>query len=252
MHRDYRSNDDNLVAGRNAVSELLRSGREIDRILIEKGRRDGSLSVLLAKAADRGIPIKETARQKLDALCPETNHQGIVAYAAMTEYVTVADILAEAARRGEPPFIVVCDEIEDPHNLGAIIRTAECCGVHGVILPKRRSCGVNFAVSKAACGALEYMKIARVTNLVSALEELKAAGVWVYAADMDGVDYDSRDYRGPAALVVGSEGRGVGRLVKETCDITVSLPMKGHITSLNASVAAGVLLYRMARDRKID
>ncbi len=249
MNRDYKSTDDNLVAGRNAVAELLRSGREIDRILVEKGRREGSLSVLLAKAADRGVPIKETARQKLDVLCPQTNHQGIVAYAAMTQYVTVADLLAEAERRGEPPFLVVCDEIEDPHNLGAILRTAECCGAHGVILPKRRSCGVNFAVSKAACGALEYIKIARVTNLVSALEELKAAGLWIYAADMDGQDYDSQDYSGPAALVVGSEGRGVGRLVKETCDVTVSLPMRGHITSLNASVAAGVLLYRMARDR---
>lgn len=161
----------------------------------------------------------------------------------------MSDILDLAAEKGEAPFVVVCDEIEDPHNLGAIIRTAECCGVHGVIIPKRRSCGINFAVSKAACGALEYMKIARVTNLAAAIDELKESGVWVYAADMEGVDCEKQDFSGPAALVVGSEGRGVGRLVKEKCDVIVSLPMRGRITSLNASVAAGVLLYRILRDR---
>ncbi len=249
MNRDYKSSDNNLVAGRNAVNELLASGREIDQIIVEKGKREGSLSVILAKAAARGIPIKDVAREKLNALCPQTNHQGIAAYAAMVEYCTVSDILDLAAEKGEAPFVVVCDEIEDPHNLGAIIRTAECCGVHGVIIPKRRSCGINFAVSKAACGALEYMKIARVTNLAAAIDELKAAGVWVYAADMDGVDCEKQDFSGPAALVVGSEGRGVGRLVKEKCDVIVSLQMRGHITSLNASVAAGVLLYRILRDR---
>ncbi len=249
MNRDYKSVDDNVIAGRNAVSELLRSGREVDRIIVEKGRSEGSLAVILAKAADRGIPIKEVAREKLNAMCPQTNHQGIAAVAAQVDYCSVADILDEAERRGEPPFIVICDEIEDPHNLGAIIRTAECCGVHGVIIPKRRSCGVNFAVSKAACGALEYMKIARVTNLANAVDELKAAGVWVYAADMDGVDCTKQDFSGPAALVVGSEGRGVGRLIKEKCDVTVSLAMRGHITSLNASVAAGVLMYEMLRSR---
>ena len=249
MNRDYKSSDNNLVAGRNAVNELLASGREIDQIIVEKGKREGSLSVILAKAAARGIPIKDVAREKLNALCPQTNHQGIAAYAAMVEYCSVSDILDLAAEKGETPFIVVCDEIEDPHNLGAIIRTAECCGVHGVIIPKRRSCGINFAVSKAACGALEYMKIARVTNLAAAIDELKESGVWVYAADMDGVDCEKQDFSGPAALVVGSEGRGVGRLVKEKCDVIVSLPMRGRITSLNASVAAGVLLYRILRDR---
>ena len=249
MNRDYKSSDNNLVAGRNAVNELLASGREIDQIIVEKGKREGSLSVILAKAAARGIPIKDVAREKLNALCPQTNHQGIAAYAAMVEYCSISDILDLAAEKGEAPFVVVCDEIEDPHNLGAIIRTAECCGVHGVIIPKRRSCGINFAVSKAACGALEYMKIARVTNLAAAIDELKEAGVWVYAADMDGVDCEKQDFSGPAALVVGSEGRGVGRLVKEKCDVIVSLPMRGRITSLNASVAAGVLLYRILRDR---
>ena len=249
MNRDYKSYDNNLVAGRNAVNELLASGREIDQIIVEKGKREGGLSVILAKAAARGIPIKDVAREKLNALCPQTNHQGIAAYAAMVEYCSVSDILDLATEKGEAPFVVVCDEIEDPHNLGAIIRTAECCGVHGVIIPKRRSCGINFAVSKASCGALEYMKIARVTNLAAAIDELKEAGVWVYAADMDGVDCEKQDFSGPSALVVGSEGRGVGRLVKEKCDVIVSLPMRGRITSLNASVAAGVLLYRILRDR---
>ena len=249
MERDYRSSDDGRVAGRNAVSELLRSGRPVDCLFVEKGKSDGSLSALIARASAQGIPVKEAARQKLDAMCPRTNHQGVVAVAAMTEYCTVADLLTVARERGEPPFLVVCDGIEDPHNLGAIIRTAECCGVHGVILPKRRSCGVNFAVSKAACGALEYVRIARVTNLTAALKELKEAGLWLYAADMDGDPYDEKDYSGPAALVIGSEGEGLSRLVKEACDFTVSLPMRGKVTSLNASVAAGVLLYQMARSR---
>lgn len=249
MTRDYKTSDDNIIAGRNAVAELLRSGREVDRIMVERGKHEGSLSVILAKAAGRGIPIKEVAREKLDAMCPQTNHQGVAAVAAMTEYCTVEDILAEADRKNEKPFIIVCDEIEDPHNLGAIIRTAECVGAHGVIIPKRRSCGINFAVSKAACGALEYVKIARVTNLVSAVEQLKDAGVWIYAADMNGTDYTKQDFSGAAALVVGSEGRGVSRLLREKCDVAVSLPMRGKITSLNASVAAGVMMYAIAKYR---
>ena len=249
MTRDYKTSDDNIIAGRNAVAELLRSGREVDRIIVERGKREGSLSVILAKAAGRGIPIKEAAREKLDAMCPQTNHQGVAAVAAMTEYCTVDDILAAADEKNEKPFIIVCDEIEDPHNLGAIIRTAECVGAHGVIIPKRRSCGINFAVSKAACGALEYVKIARVTNLVSAVEQLKKAGVWIYAADMDGTDYTKQDFSGAAALVVGSEGRGVSRLLREKCDVVVSLPMRGKITSLNASVAAGVMMYAIAKYR---
>lgn len=249
MTRDYKTSDDNIIAGRNAVAELLRSGREVDRIIVERGKREGSLSVILAKAAGRGIPIKEVAREKLDAMCPQTNHQGVAAVAAMTEYCTVDDILAAADEKNEKPFIIVCDEIEDPHNLGAIIRTAECVGAHGVIIPKRRSCGINFAVSKAACGALEYVKIARVTNLVSAVEQLKDAGVWIYAADMDGTDYTKQDFSGAAALVVGSEGRGVSRLLREKCDVVVSLPMRGKITSLNASVAAGVMMYAIAKYR---
>ncbi len=249
MEDRVKNSGENYIVGRNSVAELLRSGRPIDRIVIERGKKEGSMSVILAKAAERNIPIKEAAREKLDSMCPNTNHQGVVAVAAMTEYCSVSDILAVAEERDEKPFIIICDGIEDPHNLGAIIRTAECCGAHGVVISKNRCCGVNFAVSKAACGALEYMKVARVVNITSAIEDLKSAGVWVYAADMNGTDYKNQDFSGAAALVVGSEGRGVSRLVKDSCDITVSLPMKGRITSLNASVAAGVLMYEIASKR---
>ena len=249
MEKNSKPSGENDIAGRNSVAELLRSGRPVDRIVVERSKREGSISVLLAKAAERGIPIKEAAREKLDAMCPNTNHQGIVAVAAMTEYCAVEDILDVARSRGEKPFVIVCDGIEDPHNLGAIIRTAECCGAHGVIIGKNRCCGVNFAVSKAACGALEYIKIARVVNIVSAIDTLKDAGVWVYAADMDGVNYKKQDFSGAAALVIGSEGRGVSRLVRDKCDVIVSLPMRGKITSLNASVAAGVMMYEIAAYR---
>ncbi len=249
MEKNSKPSGENYIAGRNSVAELLRSGRPVDRIVVERSKREGSISVLLAKAAERGIPIKEAAREKLDAMCPNTNHQGIVAVAAMTEYCAVEDILDVARSRGEKPFVIVCDGIEDPHNLGAIIRTAECCGAHGVIIGKNRCCGVNFAVSKAACGALEYIKIARVVNIVSAIDTLKDAGVWVYAADMDGVNYKKQDFSGAAALVIGSEGRGVSRLVRDKCDVIVSLPLRGKITSLNASVAAGVMMYEIAAYR---
>lgn len=249
MNNSVKPSGENYIAGRNSVAELLRSGRPIDRIVVERSKREGSMSVILAKAAARSIPIKEVAREKLDAMCPGTNHQGVVAVVAMTEYCSVSDIIAVALERGEKPFVIVCDGIEDPHNLGAIIRTAECCGAHGVVISKNRCCGVNFAVSKAACGALEYMKIARVVNITSAIEKLKAAGVWVYAADMDGVNYKEQDFSGAAALVVGSEGCGVSRLVRDNCDVAVSLPMRGNITSLNASVAAGVLMYEIASSR---
>lgn len=249
QNRKPHFSNENTVAGRNAVMELLRSGRPVDRIVMERGKREGSLSVIVAKAAERGIPIKDVAREKLDAMCPGTNHQGVAAVAAMTEYCSVEDLLKAADQKGEKPFIIICDGIEDPHNLGAIIRTAECCGAHGVVISKNRCCGVNFAVSKAACGATEYMPVARVSNISAAIDQLKEAGVWVYAADMDGTDYRKQDFSGAAALVIGSEGNGVSRLVKEKCDITVSLPMKGHINSLNASVAAGILMYAISADR---
>ena len=245
--------DDNentgLVIGRNAVRELLKSEREIDKLLVQRGEREGSIVVLVAMAVEKGIPVVETDKAKLDAMSGFAPHQGVIAMASEKEYCTVEDILQIAEDREEAPLIVIADGITDPYNLGALIRCAEGAGAHGIIIPKRRSASLNATVAKSASGALEYMKIARVTNLAAAIDELKEAGVWVYAADMDGVDCEKQDFSGPAALVVGSEGRGVGRLVKEKCDVIVSLPMRGRITSLNASVAAGVLLYRILRDR---
>lgn len=241
--------NDNMVIGRNAVAELLKSGREIENIIIAKGSREGSINKIVAMAREKGIVIKEADSRKLDFMCGGANHQGVVANVPAHEYSSVADILAAAEKRGEAPFIIICDEIEDSRNLGAIIRTAEACGVHGVIIPKRRNAGLNFIVAKTACGALEYVKVARVSNLASTIEDLKKKNIWVYAADMDGQPWCKTDFSGGAALVVGSEGKGVGRLVKEKCDVTVSLPMRGNVNSLNASVAASVIMYEIARQR---
>ena len=238
-----------VIAGRNPVSEAIRSGRPIDKILVARGEKSGAVVGILAKAKDKGILVKEVDRTKLDYVSGNENHQGIVAFAAVREYSTVDDILAYAAEKDEPPFIVILDEIEDPHNLGAIIRTAECAGVHGIIIPKRRNVGLNFIVAKTSCGALEYVKVARVGNLVSVIEELKKQNVWVYCADMDGQPWCKTDFSGGCALVVGNEGSGVGRLIKEKCDVTVSLPMCGKVNSLNASVAAGIIMYEVARQR---
>ena len=203
----------------------------------------------MKKAKEAGAAIKEADPKKLDYLCGGANHQGVVAVAAVKEYATVEDLFRRAQEKDEPPFFVVCDELEDPHNLGAILRTAECAGAHGVIIPKRRSVGLTYAVGKASAGAVEYLPVARVGNLPSLLEELKARGLWIYAADMDGSPWCQTDFTGPTALVIGSEGRGVGRLVKEKADFVVSLPLKGNINSLNASVAAGILCYEVARQR---
>ena len=204
---------------------------------------------MVKKAKEAGAAIKEADPKKLDYLCGGANHQGVVAVAAVKEYATVEDLFHRAQEKDEPPFFIVCDELEDPHNLGAILRTAECAGAHGVIIPKRRSVGLTYAVGKASAGAVEYLPVARVGNLPSLLEELKARGLWIYAADMDGSPWCQTDFTGPTALVIGSEGRGVGRLVKEKADFVVSLPLKGNINSLNASVAAGILCYEVARQR---
>lgn len=232
-----------VIAGRNPVSEALRSGRPIDKILVARGEKSGAVVGILAKARDRQIPVKEVDRVKLDFLSGSAPHQGIVALAAAKEYSSVEDILAYAGERGEPPFIVILDGIEDPHNLGAIIRTAECTGVHGVIIPKRRSAGLTYTVGKASAGAVEYMRVARVTNISALIDGLKERGVWIYGADMNGTDYTDCDMSGACAIVIGSEGKGISRLVREKCDVIVSLPMRGKINSLNASVAAGVLMY---------
>ena len=238
-----------LIEGRNAVIEALRAGRTIDKIFIAKGDVDKTLGHIASKARSAGIVVTEADRRKLDAMSQTHAHQGVIALCAVKEYSTIADMLAVAAERGEAPFLVLCDEISDPHNLGAIIRTAECAGAHGVVIPKRRSVGLTAAVGKASAGAVEYLPVARVPNIAAFLDEIKARGVWVYTADMDGADWCQTDFSGPAALVVGSEGFGVSRLVKEKSDFIVSLPMKGRINSLNASVACGILCYEIARQR---
>ncbi len=241
--------DGNIIAGRNAVSEALRAGRAIDSLYIQRGEKNGAVLALVARAKDAGAAIKEADAKKLDYMCPGENHQGVVAVAAAKEYASVGDILALAEARGEPPFLVVCDGLEDPHNLGAVIRSAECAGAHGVIIPKRRSVGLTYAVGKASAGAVEHLPVARVQNLSRLLEDLQRQGVWVYAADMDGSPWIEADLTGPCALVIGSEGRGVSRLVKEKADFVLSLPVKGKVNSLNASVAAGVLCCEVARQR---
>lgn len=238
-----------IIAGRNAVNEALRAGRPVDSLYVQRGEKSGALQTIIAKAKERGAAVKEADPRKLDHLCGGANHQGVVAVAAVKEYASVEDIFALAEARGEPPFLIICDELEDPHNLGAVIRTAECAGAHGVVVPKRRSVGLTYAVGKASAGAVEYLPVARVQNLPSLLDELKRRGLWIYAADMDGRPWCETDFSGPLALVIGSEGNGVGRLVKERSDFVISLPMKGSINSLNASVAAGILCYEVARQR---
>ena len=242
-----------LLMGRNAVREALRSGKSINRILVTK-EKDGSLGELISLARDRGIEVRETDRKKLDELCMPYghgdrpgNHQGIVAYAAGVEYCSVGDILNSAKERGEDPFVIVLDGIEDPHNLGSIIRSAECAGAHGVVIGKRRSAAVTAAAVKASAGAAEYMHIARVTNISAAISELKKAGLWVAGADMSGNVMTKQGMNGPLALVIGSEGSGLSKLVRESCDFLVSIPLYGKIDSLNAGVAAGILMFEKKR-----
>ena len=236
-----------LIIGRNAVTELIKSGREIDTLFVLRGEKNGSVGKIIGQCRDKGAVVKEVDKKKLDFMCGHANHQGVVAICAAHDYSTVEEILAVAEERGEAPFIVACDGIEDPHNLGAIIRTAEAAGVHGIIIPKRRSASLNYTVGKTSAGALEYMKVARVPNLATTLDVLKEKGMWVYGADMEGEPYDKVDFSGPVALVIGSEGKGISRIVNENCDVILSLPMKGHITSLNASVAAGIFMYEIAK-----
>ncbi len=235
------------IGGRNAARELLASGRDIDKILVAKGDREGSILTLIAEARSRGIPVVEVDRRRLDTLCGDVRHQGIAVMASCCEYCEVEDILAYAASREEAPFLVIADGIEDPHNLGAIIRSAECAGAHGLILPKRRSAGLTPVAAKASAGAIEHLRIARVANLACTVDELKKRGIWIYAADMNGTDYHELDYRGGVGLVMGSEGFGISRLLKEKCDFTASIPLYGRVNSLNVSAAAAVLLCEIAR-----
>lgn len=244
-----RENDKDVIFGRNSVAEAIKSGRPLDSVMVARGDRSGSIPKIVADAKKAGIVIKEVDSKKLDFICGHNNHQGIAALGAVKEYSTIEDIFYTATERNEQPFIIICDEIEDPHNLGAIIRTAEAAGAHGVIIPKRRSASLSFTVAKTSAGAVEFMHVARVTNLPQTIEDLKKRGVWVYCADMDGEPFYKSDLKGAIALVIGSEGNGVGRLVKEKCDVTLSMPMKGQINSLNASVAAGILMYEVSRQR---
>lgn len=239
------------VEGRNAVTEALRAGRPIDKIFIAKGERDRTLSHIAGMARDRGLAVAECDRRKLDAMSATHAHQGVIAVCAVRGYSSVEDILAAARERGEPPFVVVCDEISDPHNLGAVIRSAECAGAHGVIIPRHRSAGMTAVVGKTSAGAVEHIAVAKAANLPSVLDELKKAGLWIYGAAAGGSsELWKTDFSGGVCLVIGSEGSGLGRLVAEKCDFTVSIPMMGKIGSLNASAAAAVMMYEVVRQRR--
>ena len=248
---EIRPEAEGLIEGRNAVAETLRSGAPIDKLYIAKGETDRTLGRIAAAARKSGVVVVEADRRKLDAMSVTHSHQGVIAIAAAQAYAAVEDILQKAAERGESPLLVVCDEISDPHNLGAIIRTAECAGAHGVIIPKRRSAGLTAVVAKTSAGAVSYMPVARVPNIPALLKDLKKQGIWVFGTAAGGsVALYEADLRGPAAIVIGSEGDGMGRLVGENCDFQVSIPMKGRINSLNASAAAAILLYEALRQRR--
>ena len=240
---------ESLTEGRNAVLEAFRSGKTVDRLFVLDGCQDGPVKTILREAKKQDTMVQYVKKERLDQLSETKNHQGVIAYCAACEYAEVSDILENAKKKGEAPFIVLLDGIEDPHNLGAIIRTANQAGAHGVIIPKRRAVGLTATVARTSAGALNYTPVAKVTNLVKTMEDLKKKGLWFVCADMDGdVMYDV-NMKGPIGLVIGNEGEGVGRLVKDTCDFTARIPMKGDIDSLNASVAAGVLAYEIVRQR---
>lgn len=242
--------NENYIIGRNAVLEALKSGRVIDSIAsLPSNEATGSLKVIISKAKESKIILKQMSRKALDLIAGGKAHQGVIAFVGAKEYCTVEDILSSAESKNESPFLIIADGIEDPHNLGAIIRTAECSGAHGIIIPKRRAAGLTESVNKSSAGALEYVNIARVSNIASTIEYLKSKGLWIYGADMNGQNYTSQDLKGPVALVIGSEGKGISNLVRDKCDFILSLPMKGKINSLNASVAAGILMYEIMRQR---
>ena len=249
QNRDDSKGRENAVVGRNAVAELLKTGTPIDKILVSGV--EGSVKVIVAKAREARIPVVDTTSDYLDRLCGGENHQGVAALVAEKAYCTVEDILEIARERGEKPLIVVCDGIEDPHNLGAVIRCAECEGAHGIIIPERRACGLTPAVSKASAGAIMHMAVAKVANIAQTIEKLKENGVWTYAAEADGQDFYDTDFSGGCAIVLGGEDSGVSRLVRERCDYTVSIPMYGKLNSLNVSTAASVLLCHAARMQRI-
>ena len=252
--RDWKERQqeaDGIIEGRNAVIEALRAGAPIDKVYIAKGETDSALGHIASEARAAGIAVVDCDRRKLDGMSVTHSHQGVIAVAAVREYASVEDILRAARDKGEAPLLVVCDELSDPHNLGAVIRTAYCAGAHGVVIPKRRSAGLTAVVAKTSAGAVSHLPVARVANLTACLKELKEQGVWVYgtAADARQTMYQA-DLRGPAAIVIGSEGEGMSRLVRETCDVLLSIPMKGELNSLNASASAAILLYEAVRQRR--
>ena len=246
----FENDREDIIEGRNAVIEALRAGRGIDKIYIAKGETDKTLGHIASKARDAGVVVVEADRRKLDGMSVTKAHQGVVAVAAVREYCSLDDILALAAERGEAPFVVLCDEISDPRNFGAILRSAECAGAHGVVIPKRRSAGLTGVADKTSAGAAEHLRVARVPNMPAAIAELKEKGLWIYgaAAEAERSLWET-DLTGPLGLVIGSEGEGLGRLVRERCDGLIRIPMKGRIGSLNAATAAGVLMYEALRQR---
>lgn len=241
---------EDMVAGRNAVMEALKGSRSVNKLMIANGSTEGSIKEIIAVAKDKGVNIQYWDRSKLDSIARGIRHQGVLAQVAPVQYAELEDILQVAKDRNEPPFIVLLDELEDPHNLGAILRTADAAGVHGVLIPKYRSCPLSATVAKTSAGAVEHVPVARVGNLVQTIKKLKQEGLWVAAADMDGKDYYDTDLTGPLLLIIGSEGQGVGRLVKEQCDFVVRIPMVGKINSLNASVAGSILMYEAMKQRR--
>ena len=250
QQRERNSQADGIIEGRNAVIEALRAGTAMDKIYLAKGETDATLGHIASTARSKGIVVVEADRRKLDAMSATHSHQGVIAVAAVREYASVAEILQAARDKNEPPLVVVCDELSDPHNLGAVIRTAEAAGAHGVIIPKRRSAGLTAVVAKTSAGAVSYLPVARVANLTALLKELKEEGLWVFGTAADGAtSLYQADLKGPAAIVIGSEGDGMSRLVREQCDFLVSIPMRGQVNSLNASAAAAVVLYEAVRQR---
>ncbi len=248
---DIETEREDRIEGRNAVFEAIRSGRPLNKLFVEKGTKDQFLLRIIAMAREKNVPIQYLERFKLDTMSQTRVHQGVILEVAAKEYVEVEDILSKAEELGEPPFLLVLDEITDTNNLGSIIRSAECAGVHGIIIPKRRSATLNATVAKVAAGALEYVMVARVSNLAQTLRDLKKRGVWVIGSDMDGQSiYYETDLKGPCALVIGSEGEGMSRLIKNECDFIVRIPMKGKISSLNAGVAAALIMFEIAKQRE--
>lgn len=252
QEKELTAQYDDQIEGRNSVIELLESGRDVNKIFIQSGERHGSINKIIAMAKERKILIAEMSKEKMQQMSQTENYQGVIAIVPPFDYVDVEDILLEAKSRQEEPFVVLLDGIEDPHNLGSIIRTAETAGVHGIIIPKRRAASVNSTVNKVSAGAVEHMKIARINNMVDTIKYLKEQGLWICGTDMDTKTYYyDQDLTGPIGIVIGSEGFGMSRLVKENCDFLVKIPMKGKITSLNASVSAGIVMYEAVKQRRI-